>query len=70
MSQVSACGGVLRSTPFANRVEVRSELRKNTISLIGAGTGGGSVDRVETLMTDQLSSEDFVGRVVLVRFVK
>ncbi len=33
-------------------------------------TGGGSVDQVEKLMNDQLRLEDYVGRVIVVRFKK
>ncbi len=38
--------------------------------LIGAGTGGGSVDHVEKLMTDQLGLEEYDGTVVIVRYKK
>ena len=36
--------------------------------LIGAGTGGGSTDKVLTMMQDELKSCDFSGRVLIVRF--
>jgi len=39
-------------------------------SLIGAGTAGGSVDRVEKLMTDQLGMEEYTGRIIVVRYKK
>lgn len=38
--------------------------------LIGAGTGGGSVVRVEKLMNDQLGMEKYTGRIIVVRFRK
>lgn len=38
--------------------------------LIGAGTGGGSIAKVEKLMIDQLGMEDYSGRIVVVRYKK
>ena len=61
---------IRESCRSAIRVAKEHHFASIAFPLIGAGTGGGAVDRVETLMTDQLSSEDYVGRVVLVRFVK
>lgn len=40
------------------------------LPLIGAGTGGGSVDAVLDMMKDELASADFVGRVIIVQFQK
>ncbi|HBJ37162.1 MAG TPA: Appr-1-p processing protein [Planctomycetaceae bacterium] len=38
--------------------------------LIGAGTGGGAIERVERLMIDQLGMEEYSGRIVIVRYKK
>jgi hypothetical protein len=37
---------------------------------VGAGTGGGSIEQVEKLMADQLRTEEYAGRVVVVRYKK
>ncbi len=67
-----------RSTEFSIRESCRNALvvaREDDIKsiafpMIGAGTGGGSIDQVEQLMTDQLSTEEYSGRVVVVRYKK
>jgi O-acetyl-ADP-ribose deacetylase (regulator of RNase III) len=38
--------------------------------LIGAGTGGGSIERIEKLMIEQLGKEEYSGRIVIVRYKK
>jgi len=38
--------------------------------LIGAGTGGRSIDQVEKLMIDQLGMEEYAGRIIVVRYKK
>ena len=38
--------------------------------LIGAGTGGGSVEQVEKLMIDQLRREEYSGIIIIVRYKK
>ena len=38
--------------------------------LIGAGTGGGTMVEVERLMMDQLSMEEYSGRIVVVQYKK
>lgn len=38
--------------------------------LIGAGTGGGAMERVEKLMMDQLGMEEYFGRIFVVRYKK
>jgi O-acetyl-ADP-ribose deacetylase len=67
-----------RSSEYSSRESCRSAMRTAkehgfksiAFPLIGAGTGGGSVDQVEKLMTDQLGVEEYDGRVVIVRYKK
>ena len=67
-----------RSSKYSIRESCRSAMRiakehgfkSIAFPLIGAGTGGGSVDQVEKLMTDQLGVEEYDGRVVIVRYRK
>ena len=67
-----------RSSEYSIRESCRSAMRiakehgfkSIAFPLIGAGTGGGSVDQVEKLMTDQLGVEEYDGRVVIVRYKK
>ena len=67
-----------RSSKYSIRESCRSAMRiakehgfkSIAFPLIGAGTGGGSVDQVEKLMTDQLCVEEYDGRVVIVRYRK
>ena len=53
-----------------NAIALAKEHDINSIAfpLIGAGTGGGSVDQVLAMMQDELSRCDFDGHVRLVRF--
>jgi O-acetyl-ADP-ribose deacetylase len=53
-----------------NAIRIARENRFASIAfpLIGAGTGGGSVDNVKKIMTDQLGIEDYAGRIVVVRY--
>lgn len=67
-----------RSSEFSIRESCRNALRiarehlfvSIAFPLIGAGTGGGSMEKVEKLMLDQLGMEEFSGRVVVVRYKK
>jgi O-acetyl-ADP-ribose deacetylase len=36
--------------------------------LIGAGTGGGDQNTVQTIIEDQLATTDYSGRIVVVRY--
>ncbi|MFO0940708.1 MAG: macro domain-containing protein [Pirellulales bacterium] len=55
-----------------NALHIARELSFVSIAfpLIGAGTGGGSMEKVENLMLDQLGMEEYSGRVVVVRYKK
>lgn len=65
-----------RSSEYSIRESCRSAMRFasensfNSIAfpLIGAGTGGGSIAKVEELMIDELQKIEYDGRIVVVRF--
>ncbi|AMV35429.1 O-acetyl-ADP-ribose deacetylase [Pirellula sp. SH-Sr6A] len=65
-----------RSSEFSIRESCRNAMgiareqgyQSIAFPLIGAGTGGGAMERVEKLMMDQLGMEEFTGRVVIVRY--
>ncbi len=67
-----------RSSEFSIRESCRNAIRiareqgfsSIAFPLIGAGTGGGSVEKTEKLMMDQLGMEKYTGRVIVVRFRK
>ena len=65
-----------RSSKYSIRESCRSAMciakergfKSIAFPLIGAGTGGGSVDQVEKLMIDQLGMEEYSGKIVVVRY--
>ncbi|XZE35740.1 macro domain-containing protein [Pirellulaceae bacterium SH501] len=65
-----------RSSEFSIRESCRNAMRiareqgfqSIAFPLIGAGTGGRSVDQVEKLMLDQLGIEEYSGRIVVARY--
>jgi O-acetyl-ADP-ribose deacetylase len=67
-----------RSSEYSIRESCRSAIRiarehsfvSIAFPLVGAGTGGGSIERVEKLMIDQLGKEEYSGRIVIVRYKK
>jgi O-acetyl-ADP-ribose deacetylase len=67
-----------RSSEYSIRESCRNVIRiarehsfaSIAFPLIGAGTGGGSIERVEKLMIDQLGKEEYSGRIVIVRYKK
>ena len=67
-----------RSSEYSIRESCRNAIRiarehgfvSIAFPLIGAGTGGGSIEKVEELMIDQLKAEEFDGRVIIVRYKK
>ena len=67
-----------RSTEYSIRESCRNAIRiarehsfaSIAFPLIGAGTGGGSIESVEKLMIDQLGKEEYSGRIVIVRYKK
>jgi len=67
-----------RSSEYSIRESCRNAIRiarENSFAsiafpLIGAGTGGGSMEKVEKLMIEQLGMEEYSGRIVVVRYKK
>jgi O-acetyl-ADP-ribose deacetylase (regulator of RNase III) len=67
-----------RSSEYSIRESCRNAIRiarehsfaSIAFPLIGAGTGGGSIERVEKLMIEQLGMEEYSGRIVIVRYKK
>jgi len=67
-----------RSSEYSIRESCRNALRiakehgfqSIAFPLIGAGTGGGSIAHVESIMADQLGREEYDGRIVVVRYAK
>jgi O-acetyl-ADP-ribose deacetylase (regulator of RNase III) len=67
-----------RSSEFSVRASVRNamqiviemDFRSVACPLIGAGSGGGSPERIQEMMTDELAAIPFDGEVRLVRFRK
>ena len=67
-----------RSSEFSVRQSVRSAMRlvaehgfrSVAFPLIGAGSGGGSPDHIQRLITDELATIDFPGVVYVVRYAK
>ena len=65
-----------RSSEYSVRESCRNAIRiarehgfgSIAFPLIGAGTGGSSIEKVEKLMTDQLGMEEYTGKIVVVRF--
>ena len=67
-----------RSSEYSIRESCRNAIRTAkehsfasiAFPLIGAGTGGGSIESVEKLMIDQLGKEEYSCRIVIVRYKK
>jgi len=67
-----------RSSEYSIRESCRNAIRiarehsfaSIAFPLIGAGTGGGSIEKVEKLMIEQLGMEEYSGRIVIVRYKK
>ena len=67
-----------RSSEYSIRESCRNAMRiarehsfaSIAFPLIGAGTGGGSIEKVEKLMIEQLGMEEYSGRIVVVRYMK
>ena len=65
-----------RSSEYSIRESCRNAIRvarehsfiSIAFPLIGAGTGGGTMEKVEKLMIDQLGMEEYSGRTVVVRY--
>jgi O-acetyl-ADP-ribose deacetylase (regulator of RNase III) len=67
-----------RSSEYSIRESCRNAIRiarehsfaSIAFPLIGAGTGGGSMEKVEKLMIEQLGMEEYSGSIVIVRYKK
>ncbi|MSO23661.1 MAG: Appr-1-p processing protein [Acidobacteria bacterium] len=67
-----------RSSKFSVRQSVRSAMRivieqqflSVAFPLIGAGSGGGSPERIQELITEELAAIPFTGKVYVVRYSK
>jgi O-acetyl-ADP-ribose deacetylase (regulator of RNase III) len=67
-----------RSSEYSIRESCRNAVRiarehsflSVAFPLIGAGTGGGSMEKVQKLMIDQLGMEEYTGRIVVVQYKK
>lgn len=67
-----------RSSGFSVRQSVRSAMaivvkegfRSVAFPLIGAGSGGGSAERIEEFITEELSDVEFSGDVYIVRYLR
>jgi len=61
---------VRRSVRSAMRIVAEKQFRSVAFPLIGAGSGGGSPERILELITEELSAIPFAGDIYLVRFAK
>jgi O-acetyl-ADP-ribose deacetylase (regulator of RNase III) len=61
---------VRHSVRNAMQLAVEKSFRSIAFPLIGAGSGGGSVERIQQLIVDELSGVTFDGEVYVVRFSK
>lgn len=61
---------IRKSCQSALRIAREQQFQSIAFPLIGAGTGGGSPQKVATIMLDQLHQEEFSGRIFLVHFRK
>jgi len=73
---VAGIGHLWRSSEASIRESVKAALAKAEehgfksigFPLIGAGTGGGSPDNVERIISEEIENSDYTGRVVIVRY--
>jgi len=59
---------VRQSVRSAMRIVIEQQYRSVAIPLIGAGSGGGSPERIQGLITEELSAIEFAGEVYVVRY--
>ena len=59
---------IKQSTRSAVAVAQKNGYRSLAMPLIGTGTGGGSPDEVEQMITEELLELEYEGRIVLVRY--
>ena len=75
---VAGIGHCWRSSEVTIRGSVRSAISKAQehgfesigFPLIGAGTGGGSPDKVEAMIREEIERSNYTGRAVIVRYAK
>jgi len=73
---VAGIGHLWRSSEYSIRRSIRSALaeaekhgyRSIAFPLIGAGTGGGSPNKVESMICDEIERADYEGEAVVVRY--
>ena len=73
---VAGIGHIWRSSEQSVRRSVQSALAKAQelecesigFPLIGAGTGGGSLERIQNMIVAEIESSDYEGEVVIVRY--
>ena len=61
---------ILASCCSAMRIASENSFQSIAFPLIGAGTGGGTIAKVEELMIDELQKIEYDGKIVVVRFQK
>lgn len=59
---------VRQAVRSAMRIVIEQKYRSVAIPLIGAGSGGGSPERIQGLITEELSAIAFAGEVYVVRY--
>lgn len=64
----SSEASVRASVRSAMEIVIQHRFASVAFPLIGAGSGGGSEDRIEAIMTEELAPLDFAGEIRLVRF--
>lgn len=58
------------SVQNAMRIAIQKQYRSIAMPLIGAGSGGGKADRILEIITNELSTIEFDGEVVIVKYCK
>jgi O-acetyl-ADP-ribose deacetylase len=61
---------VRQSVRSAMRIVIEQQFRSVALPLIGAGSGGGSPERIQGFITEELSQIPFSGDVCVVRYAK
>lgn len=61
---------VRQSVRSAMRIAIAQQFRSIAFPLIGAGSGGGSAERIQSFITEELSAITFAGEIYVVRYSK